>query len=90
MVRAITTAATPYTARHPASPATTPANVRESRMPMSSPPISVPITLPRSASLASVAAYGTSICTTTEVIAGQRGRQGQDREVRRDARSRPG
>ena len=35
---------------------------------MSSPPISVPITLPRSASLASVAAYGTSICTTTEVM----------------------
>ena len=38
-------------------------------MPISRPPISVPITLPRSASLASVAAYGTSIWTTTEVIA---------------------
>ncbi len=36
---------------------------------MSRPPIRVPITLPRSASLASVAAYGTSIWTTTEVMA---------------------
>ena len=36
-------------------------------MPISRPPISVPITRLRSLSLASVAAYGTSIWTTTDV-----------------------
>ncbi len=60
-------AAAPYTARHPASWATTPENVRDSRMPISRPLISVPITRLRCSSGASVAAYGTSICTTTEV-----------------------
>ena len=39
---------------------------------MSRPPMRVPITLPRSSSLASVAAYGTSIWTTTEVTPASR------------------
>ncbi len=51
---------------------------------MSRPPISVPITLPRSSSLASVAAYGTSIWTTTEVIAASAAATAEQREVRRD------
>ena len=66
-VSAMNTAGVPYTARQPAKSATTPANVLDSRMPISRPPISVPITRLRSWSLASVAAYGTSIWTTTDV-----------------------
>jgi hypothetical protein len=45
-----------------------PENVRDSRMPISRPPMSVPITRLRWSSVARVAAYGTSICTTTEVM----------------------
>ncbi len=67
MVRAIAPAAAAYTTRQPATAAMTPEKVRDSRMPISRPLISVPMTRLRWASGASVAAYGTSICTTTEV-----------------------
>jgi hypothetical protein len=60
------TAAAKYTLRHPATSATSPARVRASKIPMSSPLITFPTTVPRLASLASSAASGINICAATE------------------------
>ena len=67
VVAAMMTAAIAYTPRQPASWATIPANVRDSKMPVSSPDSTVPIARARSVSAARVAAYGISIWMTTDV-----------------------
>ncbi|MNM17909.1 hypothetical protein D3C81_281910 [compost metagenome] len=64
----IMAAAIQYIARQPRRSPTIPAAVRASRMPNSSPLITVPITFPCSAGLASCAARGTITCGTTVVM----------------------
>ena len=59
----IPSAAIPYTERHPKNDASTPLNVRASRIPISSPLKTVPSTRPRLFSGASCAAKGTITCT---------------------------
>ncbi|MCY1553772.1 hypothetical protein D9M68_902910 [compost metagenome] len=59
-------AATQYTVRQLPTSASTPAMVRASNMPSSSPLMTVPTALPRSCGAASVAAKGTRIWATTD------------------------
>ncbi|MNT42200.1 hypothetical protein D3C72_1786010 [compost metagenome] len=59
-------AATQYTVRQLPTSASAPAAVRASRMPSSSPLMTVPTALPRSWGAASVAANGTRIWATTD------------------------
>src|SRR3954470_5627486 len=61
------TAATAKIVRQPAASATRPLIVREARMPMSTPDMTVPTTRPRSVSPAGAPAGGGRICPATVV-----------------------
>ena len=95
----MSTAAHPKTRRQPPSSAIRPLTVLASRTPSSTPLMTIPITVPRSSSRASVAANGMSSCAPTEVtptttsaiaIDGQRrrGRGARQRERRDDEHAR--